>query len=101
MRSTPRIVRQMTVSAAMTPPTMAPIFGEFEDEDAEMGGLGDGEFARGDCCVAVDANCEIEFVVADEGTGVELDVGVVDASTLFGAGRRVSVPAFVPQAMYS
>jgi hypothetical protein len=107
------MVRQMTISPPMTPPTMAPMFVDFCEEDtAGRSGIGDGdekpaevlrgEPKEGDCCVAIGIDCETKLAeeTLDIALGVDV-VDVVDASTLFGTGSRVCVPACLPQAMYS
>ena len=95
----------------MIPPTIAPMFADFCSDDASVGPEAeDGEELLSDEMLGLerigaddiasdDVGCEMDLTRELQDVSMELEV--VDASTAFGTARRVSVPAFLPQAIYS
>ncbi|KAF2134077.1 hypothetical protein P153DRAFT_381249 [Dothidotthia symphoricarpi CBS 119687] len=108
MSTIPRMVKQITVSPPMAPPTIGPRFIGSWLEEVGIGPDVDEEFitelerdaGTENVSTTVAFGCEAELVKELLGTEVGLD-GVVVASAAFGTGRSVSVRVSAPQAMYS
>jgi hypothetical protein len=100
MSTTPRIVKHITVSPPIIPPTMGPIFVDFCSGGAGIElGVDDGttlplEERRFELCVA-------DVGVVKDALLSALDTDVVIASTVFGTAKRLSTVAVSPQATYS
>ena len=105
MSKIPRMVKHITVSPPMTPPTMGPIFVDFCSEgagvelDIDDGRILPFDTRRVELCVAVVAGGGFE--VAKEALLSVLEADVVVAFTVFGTAKRLSTAAVSPQAMYS
>ena len=105
------MVKQITVSPPITPPTIAPVFVgfcpgsagvEFEVDDAgnKLDRMLELKAVAMDVSVVETVGCKVEL---DEEAlpRTELEIEVVVASTTFGTAKRRSVLACAPQAMYS
>jgi hypothetical protein len=103
MRTTPRIVKQITTRPPMAPPTIAPMFVGLgvEDTDEEFTTVLELDAGTEDVSTTVAVGCEAESDNELVGAEVELDCFVVVAFAAFGTGKSLSVRASAPQAMYS
>jgi hypothetical protein len=94
------MVKHITVSPPMTPPTIGPIFVDFCSVGAGVEpGVDDGRILPiGSRTVEL---CASDVVGGWVEVAKEALLSVVVASTVFGTAKRLSTAAVSPQAMYS